>query len=300
MGRRCGTYAGPYNAAKAQVTGRIVDVIVNIKNVFFFSNQNFEDMDLSLFTEEEKRTRLVLYLSFVRMRLVQYFLDMTMWLGLLGGAIYAWIHGAISAGGFVMIATLASMMIKEAYNIGQKIPEFYEYVGSAQESIDTLIVPRSVEDVPDAPPLRLRKAAIAYEHMSFAYNQPDNLSGLMTTRTLFENFNLHIPAGQRLGLVGPSGAGKSTLMALLMRMHDVEDGAILLDGQDIRGVAQESLRAHIGLIPQDTSLFHRTLMENIRYGRPDAGEDEVIEAARRAHAHEFITGLEHGYHTMVV
>jgi ABC-type multidrug transport system fused ATPase/permease subunit len=114
-----------------------------------------------------------------------------------------------------------------------------------------------------------------------------------------KDFELHIPAGQRVGLVGPSGAGKTTLMGLLLRMHDVSEGAIRIDGQDIREISQESLRQSIALIPQDTTLFHRNLLENIRYGRPGASDEEVELAARRAHAHDFIVEQEHGYRTMV-
>jgi len=118
-------------------------------------------------------------------------------------------------------------------------------------------------------------------------------------RNVVKDFELTIPAGQRVGLVGPSGAGKTTLMGLLLRMHDVAEGAIRIDGQDIREITQESLRQSIALIPQDTSLFHRNLLENIRYGRPGASDEEVELAARRAHAHEFIMEQEHGYRTMV-
>ncbi|HEX4378340.1 MAG TPA: ATP-binding cassette domain-containing protein, partial [Steroidobacteraceae bacterium] len=114
-----------------------------------------------------------------------------------------------------------------------------------------------------------------------------------------KSFELSIPAGQRVGLVGPSGAGKTTLMGLLLRMHDVVEGSIRIDDLDIRDVTQESLRHAIALIPQDTTLFHRSLLENIRYGRPDASNQQVESAARRAHAHEFISELDHGYDTLV-
>jgi len=140
----------------------------------------------------------------------------------------------------------------------------------------------------------VKEASIRFERVAFAYD-----AGKRGPRNIVEKFELFIPAGQRVGLVGPSGAGKTTLMGLLMRMHDVSAGAIRIDGQDIREVTLESLRAALGLIPQDTSLFHRTLLENIRYGRPGATDAEVIAAAQRAHAHEFIIELEHGYHTLV-
>ncbi|HTY50702.1 MAG TPA: ATP-binding cassette domain-containing protein, partial [Steroidobacteraceae bacterium] len=142
--------------------------------------------------------------------------------------------------------------------------------------------------------LSVRRGAIRFDHITFAYDTTGR-----GARHVVRDFDLSIPAGQRLGLVGPSGAGKTTLMGLLMRMHDVTAGAVRIDGRDIREVTQESLRRSLALIPQDTSLFHRSLLENIRYGRPEATAAEVEQAARRAHAHEFIAELEHGYHTMV-
>jgi len=294
IGRECARRSAENNEARASVTGRIVDVITNIRNVFQFANQALEDADLGRYTDEECQRRRALYRSVVRLRCVQYLMDICMWLGFVGGAVYAWVHGSIGAGDFVMITALTGSLLQTAYNVGQRIPEFYEQLGAAQESIATLIVPASVRDRPGAPALRVKEAAIHFEHVAFAYD-----AGKRGPRNIVEKFELSIPAGQRVGLVGPSGAGKTTLMGLLMRMHDVSAGAIRIDGQDIREVTLESLRAALGLIPQDTSLFHRTLLENIRYGRPGASDEEVIAAAQRAHAHEFIVELEHGYHTLV-
>src|SRR5579862_4520457 len=294
VGRECARRAATNNEARAAVTGRIVDVITNIRNVFFFANQALEDRDLTRFTGEERDRRMALYRSVVRLRCVQYSMDIAMWLGFVGGALYAWVHASISAGDFVMITALTGSLLQTAYNLGQRIPEFYEQLGGAQESIETLIVPATVTDQPEAPALRVPRGAIHFNRIAFAYESTRGGG-----RHVVKDFELHIPAGQRVGLVGPSGAGKSTLMGLLMRMHDVTAGAIRIDGQDLREVTQDSLRNCLALIPQDTNLLHRSLMENIRYGRPTASDDEVMLAARRAHAHEFIMELEHGYHTMV-
>src|SRR5438105_4044188 len=216
-----------------------------------------------------------------------------MWLAFVGGALYAWVHRVIGAGDFVMITALTGSLLQTAYNLGQRIPEFYEQLGAAQESIGTLIVPATIQDRPSASTLVVKQGAIHFERVAFAYD-----AGKRGPRNVVQDFELFIPPGQRLGLVGPSGAGKTTLMGLLMRMHDVTAGAIRIDGQDIRDVTQASLRGALALIPQDTSLFHRSLLENIRYGRPGAPDEEVIRAAHRAHAHEFIAELEHGYHTL--
>jgi ABC-type multidrug transport system fused ATPase/permease subunit len=295
VGRECARRASVNNEARAAVTGRIVDVITNIRNVFFFANQSLEDRNLKLFTGEERERRMALYRSVVRLRCVQYSMDIAMWLVFVGGALYAWVRGSITAGDFVMITALTGSLLQTAYNLGQRIPEFYEQLGGAQESIETLIVPATVTDKPGAPELRVPRGAIHFNRIAFAYQSVVRGGG----RHVVKDFELAIPAGQRVGLVGPSGAGKSTLMGLLMRMHDVTQGAIRIDGQDIREVTQDSLRSGLALIPQDTNLLHRSLLENIRYGRPTAGDDEVILAARRAHAHEFILELEQGYHTMV-
>jgi ABC-type multidrug transport system fused ATPase/permease subunit len=294
VGRECSKRSALNNDARAAVTGRVVDVITNIRNVFFFANQALEDRELERYTGEERERRMALYRSIVRLRCVQYMMDISMWLGFVGGAVYGWVHGQIGAGDFVMITALTGSLLQTAYNLGQRIPDFYEQLGAARESIETLIVPPTIQDRPSATTLIVKQGAIHFEGVAFAYDATGR-----GPRNIVKDFELYIPAGQRVGLVGPSGAGKTTLMGLLLRLHDVTGGAIRVDGQDIREVTQDSLRASFGLIPQDTSLFNRTLMENIRYGRPAATDEEVMMAARRAHAHEFIVELEKGYHTLV-
>jgi ATP-binding cassette subfamily B protein len=298
VGRECTRRAIASNEAKAAVTGRMVDVLTNIRNVFFFANQQLEDEQLKHYTGEERDRRRASYRAVVRLRCVQYVMDITMWVVFVGGALYAWVHGSIGAGDFVMITALTSSLLQTAYNLGQRIPEFYDQLGSAQESIDTLIVPTTVTDKPGARALIVTEGRIHLDGIAFAYEVPSK-DEHRRLRNVVKNFELIIPAGQRVGLVGPSGAGKTTLMGLLLRMHDVTEGAIRIDGQDIRDVSQESLRQSIALIPQDTTLFHRNLLENIRYGRPGASDEEVEQAARRAHAHDFILDQEHGYRTMV-
>ena len=298
VGRECTRRAIATNEAKAAVTGRIVDVLTNIRNVFFFANQSLEDELLKHYTGEERDRRRASYRSVVRLRCVQYTMDIAMWVLFVGGAVYGWVHGLIGAGDFVMITALTTSLLQTAYNVGQRIPEFYDQIGSARESIDTLIVPATVTDKPGAPALAVKRGEIHFDHVAFAYEVPTE-DRKQRSRNVVKDFELTIPAGQRVGLVGPSGAGKTTLMGLLMRMHDVAEGAIRIDGQGIRDVTQESLRQSIALIPQDTTLFHRSLLENIRYGRPGATDADVAEAARRAHAHDFIMELENGYKTMV-
>lgn len=296
LGQECAKRASANNETRAAVTGRIVDVITNVRNVFCFANQGLEDRELTRYTGEERDRRMALYRSVVRLRCSQYVMDILMWLGFVGGALYGWVHGRMNAGDFVMVTALTGSLLQTAYNLGQRIPDFYDQLGSARESIGTLIVPATIQDQPGAAALSVTHGAIHFDRIAFAYEPRGRGRG---SRNIVHDFELHIPAGQRVGLVGPSGAGKTTLMGLLMRMHDVTSGAIRIDGQDIREVTQESLRGAIGLIPQDTNLFHRSLLENIRYGRPDATDEEVVAAAKRAHAHEFVVELEHGYDTLV-
>ncbi|HZT03083.1 MAG TPA: ABC transporter ATP-binding protein [Steroidobacteraceae bacterium] len=296
LGRECARRAAANNETRAAVTGRIVDVITNVRNVFCFANQTLEDRELTRYTGEERERRMALYRSVVRLRCSQYGMDILMWIGFVGGSLYGWVHGLMTAGDFVMVTALTGSLLQTAYNLGQRIPDFYDQLGAARESIATLIVPATVQDRPGAKELSVTRGAIHFDRIAFAYEPRGRGRG---SRNIVNDFELHIPSGQRVGLVGPSGAGKTTLMGLLMRMHDVTAGTIRIDGQDIREVTQESLRGSIGLIPQDTNLFHRSLLENIRYGRPDATDAEVVEAAKRAHAHEFIVELEQGYDTLV-
>jgi ATP-binding cassette, subfamily B, bacterial len=289
-GKRIGPIAQERNAASTHVTGRVADVITNIKNVIFMGAQTFEDDNVGLYVSVEKRNRQAVYRAIVRLRLVQRALDITMWIGLFVGAIYAWSHGYITVGGFVMITTLASMLLKTAYDVGQIFPDFFDVMGSAQDGIDTILVPHAMQDKPNARTLRVTKGEIRFENLNFGYGND---------RPILKDLTLVIPPGQRVGLIGSSGAGKTTLTSLLLRLHDLKSGRIMIDGQDIADVTQESLRRQIGLIPQDTVLFHRTLMDNIRYGRHDATDADVMDAGKRAYAEDFITDMPQGYRTMV-
>jgi ATP-binding cassette subfamily B protein len=290
MGSHIAKYAGAYNAARTMVTGRVADTIANIKNVIFFSAHTYEDKNVDDFVAEERKRRQELYIAVVRLRVVQQLLDMSVWLALFGGAVYAWIHGIITTGGFVMITTMTGMMVRTAYDIGQLFPEFFENIGSLKDGIETLFIPHGMPDITDARPLQMTHGEIQFQNVCFGYEN---------SNPIFKDLNLTILAGQRVGLIGASGAGKTTLTAILLRLHNVQKGAVLIDGQNIAAVTQETLRLGIGLIPQDTILFHRSLIDNIRYGRHNATEEEVIVAAKQAHAHEFIKALPNEYETLV-
>jgi ABC-type multidrug transport system fused ATPase/permease subunit len=167
---------------------------------------------------------------------------------------------------------------------------FYEHFGTIKEGLSKITKPIELTDAPGAQPIVVPKGEIVFDQVCFSYN-----SG----RDVFDNLSLTIPAGQKVGLVGFSGAGKTTLCQLLLRNYDLNSGQIRIDDQNIAGVTQDSLRAQIAVIPQDTSLFHRSLAENIGYGRPDASMEEIVAAAKAAEAHDFIMKLPAGYETLV-
>lgn len=205
-------------------------------------------------------------------------------------ALKYWEAGALTVGTFVLIQIYFLNVWGQLWGFSRIIRDIYESMADAKEMVEILVTPHEVRDIPTAGTLVVSKGDIQFSDVDFAFNQ---------TRMVLEKFNLHIRGGEKVALVGPSGAGKSTIVRLLLRMYDVSGGAIEIDGQNIQQVTQESVRSQISLVPQDPILFHRTLMENIRYGKRDATDEEVVEAARLAHCHEFIEELPKKYETFV-
>jgi ATP-binding cassette subfamily B protein len=210
--------------------------------------------------------------------------------GLLAGAVFLWQSGVITVGDFVLIQVYIIGLVSRIWGIGGSMRRLFSSFADAHEMIEIFETPYSVADAPDAKRLSVTAGGISMEDVSFSFTGE---------RGVFEGFSLAVRAGEKVALVGPSGAGKSTVTKLLLRMYDVAEGAIRIDGQDIRTVTQDSLRENISFVPQEPILFHRSLKENIRYGRPDATDEQVIEAAKKAHCHEFISKLPLGYDTHV-
>ncbi len=269
--------------ARSVLTGRIVDSYTNILTVKLFAHTEGEDAyakeAISDHLEKLKK----------QLRWITGF-EMTQWVltGLLitittGLALWLWTQDAITLGAIAVTTGLAIRINNMAGWIMWVITAIFENVGTVQEGMEAISKPWSVVDAPVAKPLAVTKGEIRYENVRFHYGRD---SGLI------ENLTLAIRPGEKVGLVGPSGAGKSTLVNILLRFHDIEAGRILIDGQDVASVAQDSLRSQIGLVTQDTSLLHRSVLDNIRYGRPSATEEEAVAAAKKAHAHEFILDLE--------
>lgn len=290
FGKWISRYGAIHSDAKAQLTGRIVDGITNIKNIIFFAAHEREERFVGTSVASTYMAQRQSYVAYVKMRVAMQFLHLVIYSLIFPLAIHGLVEGRLTPGDFLLLSTLTIDLVRKVFDLSNSLPETLDMLGSIRDSIDMLVVPRDLKDAPEAKPLKAQKGDVAFTDVTFAYEGRD---------PIFTNFSLHIPAGQRVGLIGMSGAGKTTLAALLMRLYDVQSGSITIDGQNIAKVTQQSLRSAIGLIPQDTMLFHRTLMDNIRYGRPEATDEEVMEAARRAYAHDFIMSLPKGYLTLV-
>jgi ATP-binding cassette subfamily B protein len=201
---------------------------------------------------------------------------------LIGGALLLWTRGMATAGDIATAALLATRIAQMSGWVSMTAMGIFSNVGEIEDGIRTLSPPHSIVDADDAAAPEAVRGAVDYEDVSFGYGRPT---------AALEHFTLHVRPGERVGLVGRSGAGKTTAVSLLLRLYDVEHGRIRLDGTDIRDLTQDALRAQVGMVRQETALFNRSALENIRYGRPGASVAEVHEAARRAEAHEFILGL---------
>lgn len=210
--------------------------------------------------------------------------------GMLYIATVLWGKGMLTIGDFVLIQSYLLSTFDRLYGINRELRRFYEGLADAQEMVAILEMPHEVRDKRNAKKLKVSAGEIWFDDVTFYFNDGTDVLG---------DFNLKIQGGEKIALVGPSGAGKSTVTKLLLRLYDVKKGEIKIDGQPIASVTQDSLRDAIGFVPQEPILFHRTLMENIRYGRHDATDEEVIAAAKKAHCHEFIARLPEGYDTFV-
>ncbi|GAA6130528.1 ABC transporter ATP-binding protein [Halopseudomonas sabulinigri] len=269
--------------ARSMMTGRIVDSYTNIQTVKLFSHAKRESsyaregMDEFMVTVHQQM-RLV-----TQLYSLLYLLNALLLLGVTGLAIWLWLQGAVTVGAVAVAAGLVLRLWGMSQWIMWELSALFENIGTVQDGINSISRPQLVNDVPDAKPLQVSQGDIRFEQVHFHYGKGHGVMG---------NLNLHIKPGEKIGLVGRSGAGKSTLVNLLLRFYDVESGKVVIDGQNIAEVEQDSLRAHIGMVTQDTSLLHRSVRDNILYGRPDADEQLMLNAARNAEADQFIAELE--------
>jgi ATP-binding cassette subfamily B multidrug efflux pump len=270
--------------ARSLMTGRITDAYTNIATVKLFSHAGRE--------ADYARSAMREFLATVnrQMRLVSGFevvnhmLNMVLIIGATGVSLYLWTQGKVGVGAVAASTAMALRLNGIAHWVMWEMSSLFEHVGTVQDGINTLARAHDVKDAPDAKPLQVRQGELRFEGVSFSY-------GGAAPRPVVDQLDLVIHPGEKIGLVGRSGAGKSTIVNLLLRFYDIEGGRITIDGQDIAHVTQDSLRAQIGMVTQDTSLLHRSVRENVIYGRPEASDAEMIHAAQRAEAHDFIGAL---------
>ncbi|UWQ22149.1 ABC transporter ATP-binding protein [Jannaschia sp. W003] len=274
-------------AARAMVTGQVVDTITNIKTVKLFGHSEHEDRS-ALDAMETLRGKSVRFgETSAAFRISLMLVGGLLPLILIGGALVLWQAGAATTGDVAAAGAIAIRISQMTGWVSFTLMSMYAEVGEIEDGMHTLTPRWTLEDRPDAAPLPPVRGDIRFEGVTFAYGRDE---GDHHAGGLFD-LHLHVRPGEKLGLVGASGAGKSTLVALLLRLYDPERGQVSIDGHDLRAVTQESLRQQIGMVTQETAMFNRSALDNIRYGRPDATEAEVREAARRAEAHDFIEGL---------
>jgi ATP-binding cassette subfamily B multidrug efflux pump len=266
------------------VMARVVDSYTNILTVKLFARLADEDAYVRESVDEHQAA-----MGRHMQLITQFHFSLTVMNALLVVStatigIWLWAHGQVGAGIVATALPLAWQVANQAGWVSWEVTGIFENIGVVQEGMQSIAVPHSGSDRKGARPLEVSRGEVRFENVTFGYGRKD-------APPVLDNLSLDIEPGERVGLVGRSGAGKSTLVNLLLRFHDVESGRILIDGQDVAWVTQESLRAAIGMVTQDTSLLHRSIASNIRYGRPSASDAQVIAAAKKAQAHDFITGL---------
>ncbi|MDX5410452.1 MAG: ABC transporter ATP-binding protein/permease, partial [Thauera sp.] len=272
--------------ARALMTGRITDAYTNIATVKLFSHAGREAAYARGAMQEFMGTVHAQMRLVSGIEIVVHSLSMGLILATSGVALWLWSQGEVGVGAVAAATAMALRLNGMSHWVMWEMASLFENVGTVQDGINTLSRPHAVVDRADAKPLVVSRGEVRFEHLGFAYGATGPQA-----RRVIDDFTLTIRAGEKIGVVGRSGAGKSTLVNLLLRFYDLEQGRILIDGQDIAGVTQNSLRAQIGMVTQDTSLLHRSVRDNILYGRPDATDADMIAAAKRAEAHEFILGL---------
>ena len=282
---RLGAVAMAQADARSMMTGRITDAYTNITTVKLFSHTRREASYVQSAMAEFLQTVYRQMRMVTGFEIVNHALSMALIGSTAGVTLWLWTQGQVGVGAVAAATAMALRLNGISHWVMWEMASLFEQIGTVQDGINTLARSPTVLDPPDAQPLRVTRGDIRFEQVSFAYGQSS------PALPVIDNLNLHIRPGEKIGLVGRSGAGKSTIVNLLLRFYDIAHGRVLIDGQDIARATQDSLRAQIGMVTQDTSLLHRSVSDNIRYGRPEAGEQEMVSAAKRAEAHDFILTL---------
>ncbi len=290
MARRRLPWRAERSAAETATTGALADAISNQSTVALFAGTEHEAKRFITIVDRWKQATKVVWFGDDRIWATMGLMVISINAILLYIAGMLWARGLMTIGDIVLLQAYLLGTFERLFSINRTLRRFYDTLADAQEMVAILEEPHEVTDVPGAPKLKVATGLIDFKNVEFFFH---------TEKGVLHNFNLTIAGAQKVALVGPSGAGKSTITKLLLRFFDVKGGSIEIDGQNIATVTQDSLREAISFVPQEPILFHRTLMENIRYGRLDATDEEVITAAKKAHCHEFIAALPQGYETFV-
>ena len=284
----------PYDMKRAladtKVTAQLADSITNNFNIKIFAGHKKEETDFNNTVLSQFKIRKKSWDLGTTSEVVQSVSMVFLEFVLLTLAVKFWKNGIITLGTIALIQGYLNRLFDKLWSVGKHIRAIYENLADANEMTEILLSPHEISDLKNAENLKVSLGKIEFDNVNFSY---------LKNASVLENFNLQIAPTQRIALIGPSGGGKSTIVKLLLRFHDIQSGKILIDGQNIAMVTQDSLRENISLVPQDPILFHRSLMENIRYGKPSATDEEVIKAAKSAFAHEFISKAKDGYQTFV-
>jgi len=279
---RLGRVAQLQADARSLMTGRITDAYTNIATVKLFSHAQREAAFARSAMQEFMGTAYLQFRYVSGVEVVNHLLSMALILGTTGLSLWLWSVGRVGVGAVAASTAMALRLNGISHWVMWEMATLFEHIGTVQDGMNTLSRSQAIVDQPDAKALRVSRGDIRFEQVRFGYG---------SNPPVIDGFNLHIRPGEKIGLVGRSGAGKSTIVNLLLRFYDLQGGRILIDDQDIGAVTQVSLRAQVGMVTQDNSLLHRSVRDNILYGRPDAGDAEMIAAARRAEAHEFVVTL---------
>lgn len=288
--KRCTFYSTAHSESRNQLVGKIVDTITNNLNVRLFSRKGYE-YDYTLEYQEDelkKHARVLTYIENMRL-LLSFICFIITGVILTAYEIYCYKRGVIDIAGFIFILNTSFQITSITWMAGIMLPDFFSEIGVARQALSIINAPIEVEDLAKAQDLKVEKGEIKFDNVTFKYHYNKNL---------FKNKTVTILPSQKIGLVGVSGSGKTTFAHLVLRHYEIESGEILIDGQNIRNVTQESLRRQIAMIPQEPKLFHRSLKENIRYGDLNATDEQVYKAAKLANCHEFIMSLPEGYDTV--
>ncbi len=279
-----------HSESAAVLTGKIVDSFANILNVRLFARSDYESHYLKRFQQDEinKAKNAMWFIEI--MRLCQGILGFLMMFAMIGALIYGWTRGWVTLGDFAQIGMQAFWLLGMVWYMSYQMTVFAREVGVITNSLSLITKGHDIVDVLDAKGLKVNRGEIRFENVSFSYRHK---------QSVFKNVSVTIYAGQKIGFVGFSGSGKTTFVNLILRFYDLNMGRILVDDQDIARIRQDSLRSQIAMIPQDPTLFHRSIMENIRYGRLEATDAEVREAAQLANCHEFIEKMPEKYNSLV-